>query len=63
LLEEKAAIPAIKKQLDYLSLIQESGFWEGITLDLLEECCSRLQELVPLLDRKNPKSCLYRFQR
>ena len=29
LLEEKSAIPAVKKQLDYLAAMQELEFWEG----------------------------------
>ncbi|MFU8897218.1 MAG: DEAD/DEAH box helicase family protein, partial [Gammaproteobacteria bacterium] len=55
LLEEKSAIPAVKAQLAYLASIQESEFWEGMTLPLLEELRLRLRGLVPLLDKKDRK--------
>ena len=37
LLEEKTAIPAVKAQLGYLAALQDSGFWEGISLAALED--------------------------
>ncbi len=52
LLEEKAAIPAVRAQLEYLAAIQEPGFWEGLTLDTLEDMRLRMRGLVPFLDRK-----------
>lgn len=52
LLEEKAAIPAVKAQLGYLAAIQETGFWDGLTMALLEEMRLRLRDLVPFLDKK-----------
>lgn len=55
LLEEKSAIPAVAAQLEYLAAIQDSAFWEGITLQMLEELRLRLRGLVPLLDRKKRK--------
>ena len=55
LLEEKSAIPAVKAQLAYLAAMQESGFWEGIDLNGLEEMRLRLRGLVPFLDKKKRK--------
>ena len=52
LLEEKATIPAVTAQLAYLASLQESAFWEGITLDSLEELRRRLRGLMPFLDKK-----------
>ncbi|MCH7857288.1 MAG: hypothetical protein IIB37_11100 [Gemmatimonadetes bacterium] len=52
LLEEKAAIPAVKAQLAYLASMQETVFWEGIDLSSLEEMRRRLRGLTPLLDRQ-----------
>lgn len=52
LLEEKASIPAVKAQLEYLSALQETEFWEGIQLKGLEELRLRLRGLTPLLDKK-----------
>jgi type I restriction enzyme R subunit len=55
LLEEKSTIPAVKRQLAYLTALQETGFWEGITLDGLEELRLRLRRLVPFIDKKERK--------
>ena len=52
LLEEKATIPAVKAQLGYLAAIQDSGFWEGLSLAQLEEMRLRLRGLVTFLDKK-----------
>ncbi len=52
LLEEKAAIPAVAAQLDYLAALQESAFWEDIGLAAIEDLRLRLRGLVPFLDRK-----------
>lgn len=51
LLEEKAAIPAVKAQLEYLASMQETSFWEGINLKGLEELRLLLRGLVLLLDK------------
>jgi type I restriction enzyme, R subunit len=51
LLEEKGTIPAVKAQLGYLAAMQETGFWQGIGLQSLEEMRLRLRELVRFLDR------------
>jgi type I restriction enzyme, R subunit len=55
LLSEKITIPAIKEQIEYLNALQESSFWEGMNLDVLEEIRLKLRKLVPFLDRKNKK--------
>ena len=52
LLEEKSIIPAVKDQLEYLASMQESSFWEGISLAGLEEMRLRLRSLVRFLDKK-----------
>ena len=52
LLQEKTTIPAVKAQLGYLEALQESGFWDGLTLATLEEMRLRLRNLVPFLDKK-----------
>ena len=53
LLEEKTAIPAVAAQLAYLSAIQDTGFWDGMNLAVLEDMRLRLRELVAFLDKKN----------
>ena len=55
LLEDKAAIPAVKAQLAYLSSLQETDFWEGTDLGQMETLRLRLRDLVPLLDKKERK--------
>ncbi|MDA1052702.1 MAG: DEAD/DEAH box helicase family protein, partial [Planctomycetota bacterium] len=55
LLEEKSTIPAVAAQLAYLASMQESAFWEGITLAGLEDMRLRLRGLVPFLDKKKRK--------
>ena len=52
LLEDKSAIPVVAAELAYLASVQESAFWEGITLNGLEELRLRLRGLVPFLDKK-----------
>jgi type I restriction enzyme, R subunit len=53
LLEAKGgSIPAIAAQLAYLSAMQETIFWEGMTPAELESLRRRLRDLVPLLDKK-----------
>ena len=52
LLEEKAAIPAVRAQLGYLAALQESEFWEGMSLARLEDLRLRLRSLAPFIDRK-----------
>ena len=62
LLEEKATIPAVKAQLEYLASMQESSFWEGIDLRGLEEVRLRLRGLVPFLDKTKQKIVYTDFQ-
>lgn len=52
LLEDKTAIPAVADQADYLQGLQTPEFWEGMTLDLLEQMRLRVRGLVPFIDRK-----------
>ena len=62
LLEEKASIPAVQKQLAYLASLQECGFWEGIGLQGLEELRLRLRSLMALLDQKKKVMVYSNFQ-
>lgn len=52
MLEEKTAIPAVAAQLEYIASLQETTFWDDITLDHLEDLRLRLRGLVPFLDKK-----------
>jgi type I restriction enzyme R subunit len=62
LLEEKSAVPAVKAQLAYLASIQETSFWEGLDLAILEQVRVRLRGLVPFLDKKKRKIVYTDFQ-
>jgi type I restriction enzyme R subunit len=55
LLEEKAAIPAVRAQLEYLARLQETAFWQDVGLAELEEMRLRLRGLMPLLDKQKRK--------
>ncbi|MBE0643266.1 MAG: DEAD/DEAH box helicase family protein [Bacteroidetes bacterium] len=55
MLEEKTAIPAVAEQLEYLSGMQDTTFWEGIDLAALEDLRLRMRGLVPFLDKKKRK--------
>jgi type I restriction enzyme R subunit len=52
----------VKAQLEYLSALQETGFWEGIGLPELEDLRLRLRGLVPFLDKKTRKIIYTDFQ-
>ncbi len=62
LLEEKAAIPAVKAQLAYLAALQETEFWEGLDLAALEEMRLRLRGLAPFLDKRKRRVVYTDFQ-
>ena len=62
LLEEKGNIPAVKMELGYLAAMQEDEFWQGITVDTLEEMRLRLRPLTPFLDKKKRKVVYTDFQ-
>ncbi|SDB08611.1 DEAD/DEAH box helicase family protein [Bauldia litoralis] len=62
LLEEKNTIPAVKSQLDYLASMQETGFWDGMNLNGLEDLRLRLRGLVQFLDKKKRKIVYTDFQ-
>ena len=62
LLEEKTTIPAVKAQLGYLVAMQDTGFWQGIDLNGLEDLRLRLRGLVPFLDKKKRKIVYTDFQ-
>ncbi len=62
LLEDKAAIPAVRSQLTYLAAMQNNEFWEGMTLDILEDMRLRLRLLTPFLDKRNRKVVYTDFQ-
>ena len=62
LLEDKASIPAVKAQIELIRAVQDFAFWEGVTLETLEDVRVRLRGLVPFLDRHQRKLVYTDFQ-
>lgn len=61
-LEEKTTIPAVKAQLAYLQAVQESGFWEGIHLDQLEDLRLRMRDLIRFIDKAERRNVYSNFK-
>lgn len=51
-LEALGGIPAVAAQLPMLQALQSEAFWEGITLQMLEEIRRKLRGLVQFIERK-----------
>jgi len=62
MLEEKDSIPAVREQLAYIQAVQETSFWEGITVALLEDLRLRFRGLVQFIDRKKRTIVYTNFQ-
>lgn len=52
LLEEAAAIPMIREQLGLIEDVQTDGWWQDVTLPMLEQVRLRLRKLVPLIEQR-----------
>ena len=52
LLEEKVAIPAVAAQRAYLGALQESSFWDGLSIAGIGDMRRRLWALTSFLDRR-----------
>ncbi len=62
LLEEKASIPAVRDQLDFILDIQTDDWWQDVTLPLLERARRRLRDLVRLIDKQKRKPIYTDFE-
>ena len=51
-LEESSSIPVIKEQLGLLQDLQTEGWWEDVTLPMLETVRLRLRPLVKLVEHR-----------
>jgi type I restriction enzyme R subunit len=54
-LEEQSAIPAIRDQLALIAEIQTDGWWQDVTLGMLENARMRLRGLVHLIEKRRRK--------
>lgn len=61
-LEEKQNVPAIKKEIEYLSAIQQKEFWLDITLEMLESLRIKVRELAPFIDKKQRNMITTNFE-
>ncbi len=61
-LETKPSVPAIKAQLAYLQAVQQPEFWEGLTLEIVEELRLRLRDLAQFVDKKKQKIVYTNFE-
>ncbi len=52
LLEEKATIPMVKKQMTYIQDVQTDPWWEDVTVPMLEVIRRRLRDLVQFIEKK-----------
>jgi type I restriction enzyme, R subunit len=52
-LESKSTIPMVKTQLPFLLEVQEHLFWEGITLEMMEQIRLNMRGLIQFIDRKS----------
>lgn len=52
-LEESSSIPVIKEQLGLIEDLQTDGWWDDVTLPMLELVRLRLRGLIHLVDRKS----------
>jgi type I restriction enzyme R subunit len=57
-LSDVANIPVIRAQLEFLEEIQTDGWWEGITLSMLEEARRKIRDLVPFMPKVD-KTIIY----
>jgi type I restriction enzyme R subunit len=52
LLEDKAAIPGVAREMELIHEVQDDTWWQDVTLPMLERVRRRLRDLVRLIDRQ-----------
>lgn len=62
LLEEKAAIPRVRDQMQLIQEVQTDAWWQDVTLPMLEQVRRRLRDLVRLIDRRKRKPVYTDFE-
>jgi type I restriction enzyme R subunit len=62
LLEEKAAIPSVRQQMELIQEVQTDAWWRDVTLPMLERVRRRLRDLVRLIDRQRRKPVYTDFE-
>ena len=62
LLEEKAAIPMVQRQMALIQDVQTDQWWQDVTVPMLEVMRRRLRSLVQLIDKRQRKSVYTDFE-
>ncbi len=62
LLEEKSAIPMVREQMTLIQDVQSDGWWQDVTLPMLEIMRRRLRNLVQLIDKRQRKPIYTDFE-
>jgi type I restriction enzyme, R subunit len=61
-LEEKAAIPMVREQLELIIELQTDEYWQDITTPMLEDVRKRLRSLVKFIDKEKKPTIYTDFQ-
>ena len=61
-LEEQSTVPAIRDQLELIAEIQTDGWWQDVTVGMLENARKRLRGLVHLIEKRKRKAIYTDFE-
>jgi type I restriction enzyme R subunit len=62
LLEEKSAIPVVREQMVLIQDVQGDGWWQDVTIPMLEVLRRRLRDLIKLIDKRQRKPVYTDFE-
>ena len=62
LLEEKATIPSVKHQMEFIQDVQTDEWWQDVTVPMLEVMRRRLRSLVQFIDKRQRKPVYTDFE-
>jgi type I restriction enzyme R subunit len=62
LLEEKATIPMVRKQMTYIQDVQTEQWWENVNVPMLEVIRRRLRDLVQFIEKKKRQPVYTNFE-
>lgn len=62
LLEEKAAIPMVREQMEIIEDVQTGEWWQDVTIPMLESLRRRLRDLVQLIEKQQRKPIYTDFE-
>ena len=62
LLEEKASIPLVREQLDWIQDVQTDEWWQDVTLPMLEIVRKRFRGLIKLIEKQKRQPIFTNFE-